>query len=71
MNLLFITEDDCPTSRDRLDAWYRKALPALVKRPHTWSHLRARGDAIKRQWRAYWNQRDALKSNNIIHFPSR
>jgi len=67
----FITIHDNPTNRDRLNAWYRKVLPTLNNRPNTWSRLRVRGDAIKRQWRAYWNQRDALKSNNIIHFPSR
>jgi len=71
MNTIFITEKDCPSNRDRLDAWYRKALPLLTRTPTAWSRLRGRGEAIKRQWRACWTQRDTLKFNNITHFQSR
>jgi len=58
-------------NRARLDAWYRKTLPILTKGSNTWSRIRTRGNAIKRQWRAYWAQRDMLKFNNITHFQSR
>jgi len=68
---LFITIHDCPTNRERLDAWYRKVLPELTKRGNTWSRLRVRGEAIKRQWRAYWKQHDMLNFNTITHFQSR
>jgi len=54
------------TNRERLNVWYRKSLPYLTKRPNTWSRLRVRGEAIKRQWRAYWKQRDSMQSSNII-----
>jgi len=71
MNPIFISEKDCPENRDRMDAWYRKRLPELLKGPNTWSRLRARGEAVKRTWRAYWKQRDLLKFNNITHFQPR
>jgi len=71
MNTIFISEKDCPKNRDRLNAWYRKVLPSLTKHSNTWSRLRVRGEVIKRQWRAYWKQRDLLKFNNITHFQSR
>jgi len=71
MNTIFISEKDCPTNRERMDAWYRKVLPELLKRGNAWSRLRVRGDAIKRQWRTYWKQREALKFSNITHFQSR
>jgi len=67
----FTSIHERPSNRDRLDAWYRKALPMLTQTPTTWSRLRVRGDAIKRQWRAYWHQRDTLKFNTITHFQSR
>jgi len=71
MNPIFITEKDCPTNRDRLNAWYRQMLPYLTERSNTWSRLRVRGEHIKRRWRAYWKQRDTLKFSNITHFQSR
>jgi len=67
----FTTVESCPSNRERMNAWYRKVLPLLTKGPNTWSRLRVRGDAIKRQWRAYWKQRDMLKFNNVTHFQSR
>jgi len=65
MNTLFVSIHDCPTNRERMDAWYRKHLPFLAKRSNTWSHLRARGEALKRQWRAHWLRSELHKSNNI------
>jgi len=68
---LFISENTSPSNRDRLDAWYRKALPHLLERPGGWVRLRARGEAIKRQWRTDWAQRDAIQPDNIIPFQTR
>jgi len=62
----FTSIHDCPANRDRLDAWYRKVLPLLTQTPTTWSRLRGRGEAVKRQWRAYWKQRDGMQSSDII-----
>jgi len=69
----FTTIESCPSNRERLDAWYRKALPMLTKGSNTWAHLRTRGNAIKRQWFAAWKQHDQQppSATNLIPFRRR
>jgi len=60
-------------SQQALAEWLEDWAPHIttIGRDGELIPLPAAIDAIKRQWRAYWNQRDMLKFSHITHFQSR